>query len=293
LVGANFAAAGAVAKSQPDLTACGGFYSIGHMTNRPLTVDYAVGQGANAIEADLRFARGGDFTEFKHGFPCSCTGSNVGLCAKASCGDASAVGEMLDHLAKVQLGVALVVIDAKAGDIRPNALGYAGNKVAHGVIRELYGKGYNGSVVLSVSTFDYLPFLRSALEGIQSAAPDLLSRVRFSIDQEGEDAGGVIDRLAAIGAPIAYGTGRTGAGRGYRDAIRLAKARGVGFTYIWTIDDPEIMENYINEGVSAIMTDHPFRARDVSGRRNLRLAARGDAIECPAASAPRDLRIVH
>lgn len=271
---------GTAARTQQEAPNCGAFYTIAHMANRPYTVDYAIGQGANAVEVDLTFARGGDHERFRHGTPCSCSVSNAGMCAVARCEDASNVDEMLTHLAKAQLGVALVVIDAKAGPVRSNALAYAGNKLAGEVIRELYARGYDGNLILSVAKLEYLPMITSAFENIRDNAPQLLSRVGFSVDGEGENAAGVIDALSAFTANIAYGTGRTGAGRGYRDAIRSARARGIQFTYVWTLNDAEVIENYIHEGVSAIMTDHPFRSTDIANKRQVRLAKRGEPLVC-------------
>ena len=50
-----------------------GFYNIAHMCNNIETLDWAVDQGANAIEADLQFDDQGNPTRFYHGWPCDCT----------------------------------------------------------------------------------------------------------------------------------------------------------------------------------------------------------------------------
>jgi hypothetical protein len=266
----------------PGEPACGGFYTIGHMTNTPYLVDYAVGLGANAIEIDLQFRRGGDFTEFKHGWPCPCAGYHGGICEKADCNDASSVDEMLTHIANKQNAIGLVVIDSKAGDIRPNALGYAGNKLAGEIIRELYARGYTGNVILGVPKRRYMNLLRSAHQNLRDHAPRLLNRVRFSIDQEDNNADGVINQLSSFTPQIAYGTGVSFASPKYRDGIRRAQARGIPFTYIWTVNDADDIQSYLDVGVTAVMTDHPFRVTDLAKKRGLRLASRGDTFVCRA-----------
>jgi hypothetical protein len=253
------------------------FYVVGHMANRPYTVDKAVELGANAVEMDLNFTRGGDFTDFHHGGLCSCTTiPNRGLCQYNSCSDRSSVDEMLTHLARVQMGVALVVFDAKVGDIRDNARGYSGNKVAADVVRRLYELGYQGNVILSVPKLAHSAFLASAADHINKYAPTLRRRIKYSIDQEGTNAQRVITQLRREVTPhlkdIAYGTGSSLAGTSYRPAVRRAAELGVTFTYIWTVDAQPEIDAYLDDGVMAIITDHPFRVKERATSRGTQLA---------------------
>ncbi|KAL1442157.1 hypothetical protein MTO96_030917 [Rhipicephalus appendiculatus] len=48
------------------------FYVFGHMVNSLEEVDQFVGQGVNAIEADLTFASDGTAEKFYHGGLCDC-----------------------------------------------------------------------------------------------------------------------------------------------------------------------------------------------------------------------------
>eukprot|EP00111_Clytia_hemisphaerica_P019542 TCONS_00057613-protein len=50
----------------------GGFFNIAHMCNNIDTLDWAVREGANAIEADLQFDDQGNPKRFYHGAPCDC-----------------------------------------------------------------------------------------------------------------------------------------------------------------------------------------------------------------------------
>lgn len=48
------------------------FYNIAHMVNSIREVNYYLSKGANAIEADLRFAPNGTALYTFHGYPCDC-----------------------------------------------------------------------------------------------------------------------------------------------------------------------------------------------------------------------------
>ena len=50
-----------------------GFYIINHMTNNLETLEFAVEQGANAIEMDLQFDKKGNPTILQHARFCDCT----------------------------------------------------------------------------------------------------------------------------------------------------------------------------------------------------------------------------
>lgn len=187
---------------------------------------------------------------------------------------------MITSLATAQPGVLLLVIDAKVADVRPNALAYAGNKVGAEIVLELFKRGYAGSVIVGVAKLTSATFIQAVYEHVRDHDPELLNRIRFSVDNEGPNAGAVVSQLKLIGAPIAYGTGRTRAGTQYIDAINSARDQGVPFTYIWTVEDVDTMERYIAAGVSAIMTDNPFRVNDLATKRGIRIAKPGEPVFC-------------
>lgn len=56
----------AIAKSEPI------YYNIAHAVNHSQYIDWALSQGANAVEADLRFSPSGVVTKFQHGTMCEC-----------------------------------------------------------------------------------------------------------------------------------------------------------------------------------------------------------------------------
>jgi hypothetical protein len=265
---------------------CGGFYAIAHMANSPSVLDEAVRLGANAVEVDLAVRPNGDLERFYHGSPCSCTDTpDARLCQVNTCETASSIDDMLRHIATEQTRIALVIIDVKAGGIKNNegTRAHVGNKVGAEVVRSLYARGYDGDVIVSVPSLAHSSVLKAVWRNVKGHAPHLSSRVRFSIDEEEDNAGAVIDTIASFAAGnIAYGTGATGAGRGYREAFKVAQSKGVAFTYLWTVDDPKIIDSYISLGVAGILTDHPARAADRAvNQHSKRMAKRGDLLVCP------------
>ena len=48
------------------------YYNIAHAVNHSKYIDWAVSNGANGIEADLRFTDNGDVLKFQHGTICEC-----------------------------------------------------------------------------------------------------------------------------------------------------------------------------------------------------------------------------
>jgi hypothetical protein len=93
------------------------FYIIAHMANNIKSVDWAVSQGANAIESDFQFNDHGQPTVVEHGDPCDCvcgfTTSNIcrqGLRRKCAGPQASNdAAAHLQHVAQLD-GIALYML---------------------------------------------------------------------------------------------------------------------------------------------------------------------------------------
>lgn len=259
---------------------CGNFYIIGHMANRPEIVDLAISQGANGVEMDLRLTASGDPQRFNHGWPCSCTLSHGGLCRTAKCSDQSAADVLLRHVAATDLAV--VVIDVKAADVKAEALSRAGDNIAAMILTSLFRNKFKGSVIIDVSKVRFAPLLKSAMRTLSEQGGEFASRVYASIDQEGNHADRVITQLSAFTQQIAYGTGRTGAGTSFLPGIQQAKAQKMPFTYVWTVNRPDVARSYILAGISAIMTDQPMTIGEAARSAGKKMAVAADAMICGA-----------
>ena len=158
----------AAAQSKP-------FYVIGHMTNTVEAVDSALADGANALEIDLKFEKDGDLDDFQHGFPCDCTcyigaAADPEICRKLAeglsipCNGDEDVDTMLNHIAK-KPGVYLTIIDSKIGDLSTESQIEAGVNVVDAVVKELFKKGYTGSVIIGApSSKDHATYIESAMK---------------------------------------------------------------------------------------------------------------------------------
>jgi glycerophosphoryl diester phosphodiesterase len=267
----------------------GGYFVIAHMANTRAAIDWAIQQGANAIEVDLNF-RDGKATRFRHGFPCDCTGGllcrQVGdsICKfGASCAGSMEAVELLQYVAN-QLQVALLVIDSKVRRYgrtlsRPEQRSAAQHLVEL-LESELFGRGYTGSVIISVARVDgSRSFMRTAATA--AASKPFADKVYFSYDQEGNDVERVLDTLvrSVRTKGRAFGTGRSACLPGdFRKGIDLARrnreAGVASFVYVWTVDQGDSMERYLKAGAQGIMTNFPGRLKQLIEKRGGTLATR-------------------
>ncbi len=139
---------------------------------------------------------------------------------------------------------------------------------------------YVGNVILSVPSTDHIPLLTAAFVNIRDGAPQLLNRVRLTVDNEGDNTNSVIEKLSVFGRYIAYGSGSTLQSDKYVEGIKVAHSRFVPVTYVWTIDEPNLIEKYMDVGVSAIVSDHPLNVTSIANKRRLLLAKPGDLFTC-------------
>jgi len=265
---------------------CDGFYIVAHMTNSLQSVDWAVRSGANAIEIDLDFQKNGDNNGFHHGGFCDCTAPWIGgVCRKIKCGTATRPAiKLIQHIATKQPGISLVIVDAKAKriDPTPETLAYAGDRLATEIIRAFFDQGYRGRLILSVPQRTHLPMLKAAYKNVRDHAPHWLPRVAFTIDGERGSAREVVAALSELRPHVVYGTGISILGLDFTEAIGEAKLLGMPFTYIWTVDGRNTMNQYLDLPVRAIMTNRPDHLRDVISVRKQppRLAKPEDSLTC-------------
>lgn len=285
---------------------------LAHMVNSLQAVDWAVEQGANGVEMDLRFASDSTPLVFRHSqglnAPCDCTASAWGddhvcehlgnppegiqkksamLKGQKLCFVEADANEMLTHLASKD-SLAVVYIDSKVdGSDFPN-LGQAGIEVVKALDEYLFGNGYGGQVIIGAPKIGQTEYLRMAeQQGQKSPYKD---RYFFTIDGEGEKFEKVMDTLISISPNRVYATGITSLAPGsYDDAIYKSaynQTQGVlGGTGIWTIDDPKPMKRYLTIGADMLMTNRPGAAVSVVKELGLPLARPGSALKTATSTA--------
>jgi hypothetical protein len=276
------------------------FYSIAHSTNSIGSVDWAVSKGANGIEMDLRFdTRTLQPTVFQYSIgcqPCDCTcylfiptpaesvckrdGGNVS--SKTS----QSSDSLLAHAATKEL--ALVVIDSKTDETSipqdDEKFGDAGKAVVELLLDNLFAHGFEGDVVVGVPYLAQYAFLESAA----SAAMESIfqDRFYFTIDGEGKNVAGVIDKLIELPSNnLVYGTGNTACWpfSHYNDAIRTgASNQNDGG---WTLDRAESMDAYIESGAGGVMINYPQEAVEAAARNGMALAKPGVRGQIPTATS--------
>lgn len=263
------------------------FFVIAHMANSKEAIDWAITQGANAIEADLNFHEGKP-TDFRHGFPCECTPGLLCLHGRdsicrngSSCRASMAAADLLRHVAR-QAQLALLVIDSKphAQERMSEAeQEVAGREVVELLGRELFQNGYAGKVIVSVAEMEpSTTYLRAA--AATAAGKSFADQLYFSFDQEGNKVKQVLTALRDLPSKArAFGTGisacwfeREDYARGIRLAQKNKTAGAASFVYIWTIDKRSSMERYIEAGAQGIMTNVPGRLRQLIKDRGGTLA---------------------
>jgi len=276
------------------------YYNIAHMLSTKKLIDWGISQGANAVEADLHFVNGVP-AKFSHGPGlCECTFTGIAkataniplikditkrlyppVCQASSdpCGVSENATDWFNHLA-TKSNVALLIIDTKTGSIKDNEMATAGKNVIKMINQELFNRGFKGTVIVGVPEFNGLPYLRAAAQEASSSA--YKDRTFFAVDQE-SDALKTIKELASFTKNRAYGVGLPSfVPIKFFSAISLAsrneKAGVIGFTYIWTIDDRDIMKKYIETGARGIMTDDPKALFEVYKQLGKTLAKPSDAL---------------
>jgi hypothetical protein len=273
----------AYAQQAPNHKASPGlFYAVVHMANSEEIVEWALENGANGIEADLRFDSHGNPLEFNHGAPCDCSCRPGEICRRFGrevCNTSSAAGDFLSFLA-TQASLALVFVDSKIDESTPQQ--EAGTKAIIAIDDQLFAPGYPGKVVLSTKEFESEEFLKAAAAEVEKR--DLASRVFLTFSGEGKVVEENLRRLIAFPTGSrAFGAGTSACWIGpYRSTIRLAEANRrsgvIGLTYIWTIDRRHSMKKCIDLGVGAIITNNPRGLSELLKERDIELAAPGSAI---------------
>lgn len=273
---------------------------LAHMTNNIESAQWAIEQGANGVELDLRFDMNGNPVEFRHGGLCDCTCIILNdytrrehVCGPlGGCEGNETASTLLQYLAQNhQDTLAVIYIDSKVDNGEVHLVN-AGKNVVSLIDQFAFANGYRGQVVIAAPSTSQLDYLRAARDALKDS--NYRDRYFFSIDGEegffrltlNEFAKyeRVMRQLIALSPNRVYSTGITScAPRHYYDQIILSahnqESGVVGGTGIWTIDKEDQMNIYLGFGATAIMTNRPAAALAVIRGRGERLALPGEAFQ--------------
>lgn len=270
------------------------FYVIAHMANSQASLDWAVREGANGVELDLKFDEDANPTVFEHGGVCDCSCPHPSahhICEGAlnnKCSGSDASNEATQHLRHLAglPGIALVNIDSKVNEKWGKRLRTAGEKVVALVEDNLFAKGYRGHVLIAVPSIKSFEFLHAA--ALAASSKPNRARYYFTFDDEKNNYSDVAAMLSRIAANRVFGAGITSCWvgdftQGLRQAVSGVRNRQVGMSYIWTLDKESSFESHIELGVQGILTNRPRLLKSMALAKGLRLATPSDVI--PSSSA--------
>lgn len=259
------------------------FYIIAHMANTRQSIDWAIAQGANALENDFQFDDDGQPTVVEHGDPCDCycafTRSNIclqGLQRKCVGPKASNnAAAQLQYVARLK-NIALYIVDSKVeAHWEEDRLIKAGEAIIPFLDRNLFRYGYRGKVIIGSGKIETLDYIKTAVKTANHSRHR--DRYFFTFDGEDDDYQSVISTLSSLTNHRVYATGISAcAGDTFYTAIQsgvIGRNNGEnGLTYIWTIDKESSMREYINLGVQGIITNRVAVAKRVVTSMGLTLA---------------------
>lgn len=264
------------------------FYVIAHMINTQSAVDWALSQGANAIESDLHFDDNGNPTIIENGGVCDCICAvfDDHVCHAAlnrKCAGAEASNNAAAHMQYVasRNGIGLYYIDAKVEGEWGSRLDKAGAAVIPFLDNNLFNYGYQGKVLISVSKVETFNYIQAAV----IAANNSVNRDRyfFTFDGEGIDYNGVMAMLSRLTQNRAYSTGSSACLPVIYDLALRAGVTGRtlgenGLTIAWTIDLDLNVDRVIQLGVQGIITNRVASTRQRVNAMNLNLANSSSSI---------------
>ncbi|XP_049513985.1 dermonecrotic toxin SPH-like [Dermacentor silvarum] len=256
------------------------FYLFGHMANSLADVDNFVVQGANAIEADLRFASNGTALKFYHGALCDCG---------RDCHKSAGVTEYLSYLrdavnegGKFAGKLQLLYINTKTGNLSPGRKYQAGINLANNLLRHLWNNGTVTSermlnVILSAFTTMDKDILSGALDTLKRADNSSIYLDHVGFDISGYELLSIVaDTYEELGiwqhrwqgdgstncVIDGYGDLRMKAVTSRRTAANKTHDY-VDKAYVWTVDTPRSIRRFLRKNIDGIMTNMPANVLDI------------------------------
>ncbi|CAF5011222.1 unnamed protein product, partial [Rotaria sp. Silwood1] len=200
------------------------------MANSNTAVNWAVSQGANAIECDIHFDGSGKPFLIEHGLGCDCrcaTGNDhVCVALQNQCAGPSARENPVTYMQNIARrdSIALYFVDSKVDASMGETLVKAGAGLIPFMDENLFGYGYKGKVIISSASFSTFEYVKAA--AIAAKASRNAQRYFFTTDQEENNYEGVMNRLYPVTNNRVYGTGASSCGTApsYYAAITAAVA---------------------------------------------------------------------
>lgn len=263
---------------------------IAHMVNTPNSIRWALDEGANGIEIDLKF-KGTYPIQFHHGFPCDCScflhlfskWDNGCSVLGEGCSASTTVKEMTDFLGSSEIvssPLAVIYIDAKLDKSEPN-YAEAGANVVRLFNEKVLERGFRGQILLGCSTIPRSDYLQGALQ--EATNSKYADRYFYTIDNEGQRADRVLKSSLQLNSEnIVYDTGITACFHilpaAYDNAIRYSLYMDVyAAVGVWTVDRESTMIHYLEAGVDFILTNRPNVAANLV-HRDYSIALPGQAL---------------
>lgn len=284
------------------------YYNIAHMTNTIHAVDWAIAEGANAVEFDLEFTTDGRPRRFYHGGPCDCSCicpwsmyyrcdwyprfvcSALRQDSSRPCNAESSVEALLNHAAG-KSEIALVYIDSKINDNTNNEdKQRAGRRIVQTLNTQLFSRGYGGYVIIGAFSRQHLSYVEAAVG--EAALSPYSSKIFFSVELGSLNSfNAAYPVMRGLNTNrIVFGTGETSCSPRDHDLQNLATARTnkeqgtISMAYTWTDDAISTIRRDLTY-VNGIITNYPSRVRDALRRTNKQLATQSSTIH--PATPPR------
>ncbi|CAF3693494.1 unnamed protein product [Rotaria sp. Silwood1] len=200
------------------------------MANTNFAVDWAVAQGANGIECDIHFDGSGNPSIIEHGpgCDCGCATGNDHICValQGRCSGSKARENPATYMQNIarHAGIALFFVDSKVSARMGQTLVKAGKNLISFMDKNLFDYGYKGKVVISSASFSTFAYVQAA--AIAAKGSRNSHRYFFTVDQEGNNYEGVMNKMCPVTNNRVYGTGTGSCGEvvTYYDAIKAAVA---------------------------------------------------------------------
>lgn len=242
---------------------------IAHMVNTPTSVRWALEQGANGIELDLKFS-GTHPSRFHHGIFCDCSClprlslSKENICRALDEGcsgsfSATAMTTFLGSKEIVSSHLALIYIDAKiddsVGDYKE-----AGANVVRLLNKNVMAQGYRGHIIVGIPNFKFFGFLEGALQEANKSA--YANRYFYAIDHIKAKSEEVWDYMSQLNTRnIVYSMGIASCffidNSFYNEISYGLDSKAFRAVGVWTVDRPISMDTYLKLGVDYFITNRP------------------------------------
>ena len=263
------------------------FYIIAHRVNNRTALDRALEQGANAIEHDIQFNSSGYPSVFENGrmLDCECLDLPGHNChydsSELLCTGSNTTRNIIEHVEDIasRPGIALYYIDSKFKIIDQFSL--AGKNIIPFLDKHLFGRGYQGKVLISTPMIASFNYIQSAVIAANNSINK--NQYYFTFDTEEHNYGDVIAMLSRLTNKRVYSTGvQDDLVYNYFGTLEdsaARKSRGEnGLTLTWTIDLERRMKQLIDVGVNGIVTNKVADLKKVVQSLGLNLATSSTSI---------------